>query len=83
MHDSSVDYFINVRPQYLQDGGKKPVSYHSKTITRTIATDMLYSSYLLTCILGSAICTQRVPPSVAALTCTALSTVHHSLQLYE
>jgi hypothetical protein len=27
MHDTNVDYFINVRPQYLQDGGKKPDVY--------------------------------------------------------
>jgi predicted AlkP superfamily pyrophosphatase or phosphodiesterase len=27
MYDPSIDYFINVRPQYLQDGGKKPDIY--------------------------------------------------------
>ena len=26
-YDNDVDYFINVRPQYLQDGGKKPDIY--------------------------------------------------------
>lgn len=24
MHDPNIDYFINVRPQYLQNGGKFP-----------------------------------------------------------
>ena len=24
MHDDNIDYFINVRPQYLHDGSKTP-----------------------------------------------------------
>ncbi|KAG5181523.1 alkaline-phosphatase-like protein [Tribonema minus] len=27
MHDPDIDFFMNVRPQYLQDGGKKPDVY--------------------------------------------------------
>eukprot|EP00040_Diaphanoeca_grandis_P017771 m.93120 g.93120 ORF g.93120 m.93120 type:complete len:487 (+) comp26607_c0_seq1:267-1727(+) len=27
MHENDIDYFINVRPQYLQDGGKQPDVY--------------------------------------------------------
>ncbi len=27
MHDPSIDFLINVRPQYLQNGGKKPDVY--------------------------------------------------------
>ncbi len=27
MHDPSIDFFIDVRPQYLQNGGKKPDIY--------------------------------------------------------
>ena len=27
MHDESIDYFINIRPQYLHDGGKRPDIY--------------------------------------------------------
>ncbi|CAM9118990.1 unnamed protein product, partial [Phaeothamnion confervicola] len=34
MHDQGIDFFVNVRPQYLQDGGKKPDIYTHPTDLR-------------------------------------------------
>jgi hypothetical protein len=78
MHDSSIDYFINVRPQYLQDGGKKPVSFHMHN--NCCHHHVVQFVHLLSYMHGSVNWRHSVPASFATRSalCSVLSNTAYS-----